>query len=327
METRAHHVLIGLFTAIVVAGLLLFGLWLAGGGFERDADRYDIVFNEEVTGLSVGSSVLYNGIRVGDVERLALDHTDPRRAVARIRISPHTPIKQDTRAQLGVAGFLTGTAHIRLSGGSPESPPLLVDAEHIPVITAQPSPIARLRAESDVLMDGINSLVKRANELLSPENAERFSRTLDHIEQTTGVIAEQQDQIRAGTQALVTAGQEAGVTLQEATKAIQQANKVMQEAAVLLGGTNQLLDAHGEDILGSATRAMASVERSAASIEALLADNEEAFGGAMQGLGDIGPAIQDLRITLASLRNITRRIEDDPAGYLLGRDTIRGFEP
>jgi phospholipid/cholesterol/gamma-HCH transport system substrate-binding protein len=29
METRAHHVLIGLFTVIVVTAALLFGLWLA----------------------------------------------------------------------------------------------------------------------------------------------------------------------------------------------------------------------------------------------------------------------------------------------------------
>ena len=29
METRAHHVLIGLFTVIVVVSALLFGLWLA----------------------------------------------------------------------------------------------------------------------------------------------------------------------------------------------------------------------------------------------------------------------------------------------------------
>ncbi|MGB9091470.1 MAG: MCE family protein, partial [Pseudomonas farsensis] len=28
METRAHHVLIGLITVLVVAGAMLFGLWL-----------------------------------------------------------------------------------------------------------------------------------------------------------------------------------------------------------------------------------------------------------------------------------------------------------
>lgn len=29
METRAHHVLIGLFSVIVIGAALLFGLWLA----------------------------------------------------------------------------------------------------------------------------------------------------------------------------------------------------------------------------------------------------------------------------------------------------------
>lgn len=37
METRAHHVLIGIFTVAIVSAAMLFGLWLAkgptGGGF------------------------------------------------------------------------------------------------------------------------------------------------------------------------------------------------------------------------------------------------------------------------------------------------------
>lgn len=124
METRAHHVLIGMFSILAVGGLMWFGLWLAKGGLEREANYYDLVFEEEVTGLTVGSSVLYNGIRVGEVVELSIDPADPRRTLGRIRIARITPVSEDTVAQLGVAGFLTGAAHVRLSGGSPESPPL-----------------------------------------------------------------------------------------------------------------------------------------------------------------------------------------------------------
>ncbi|KAG9550698.1 hypothetical protein KCV01_g23255, partial [Aureobasidium melanogenum] len=73
METRAHHILIGLFTVIVVIAALLFGVWLAKAHSDQEWNYYDVVFNEAVTGLSRGGAVQYNGIRLGDVMQLKLD--------------------------------------------------------------------------------------------------------------------------------------------------------------------------------------------------------------------------------------------------------------
>ncbi|MGH8116608.1 MAG: MlaD family protein, partial [Rhodanobacteraceae bacterium] len=61
METRAHHVLIGAFTLVVVALVVLFALWLGKTSLNRQFHYYDIVFTEAVTGLSKGSAVQYNG--------------------------------------------------------------------------------------------------------------------------------------------------------------------------------------------------------------------------------------------------------------------------
>ncbi len=121
METRAHHVLIGLFTVIVVAGALLFGLWLAKSNVDSEFKYYEVVFNEAVSGLSRGSSVEYSGIKVGDVVNLRLDPNDPRRVLARVRLSGETPVKQDTQAKLALTG-ITGTSIIQLSGGTPPEP-------------------------------------------------------------------------------------------------------------------------------------------------------------------------------------------------------------
>ena len=123
METRAHHVLIGLFTVIVVAAALLFGLWLAKSSSDRQFSEYQVVFNEAVSGLSQGSAVQYNGIKVGDVTQLKLDPKDPRKVLARIRVGGDTPVKQDTHAKLTMTG-VTGLSIIQLSGGSPGSPAL-----------------------------------------------------------------------------------------------------------------------------------------------------------------------------------------------------------
>lgn len=102
METRAHHVLIGLFTVIVVIAALAFGVWLAKARSAQEWNYYDVVFNEAVTGLSKGGGVQYNGIRLGDVNQLRLDPEDPRRVLARIRVSGDTPLRKDTHAKLAL---------------------------------------------------------------------------------------------------------------------------------------------------------------------------------------------------------------------------------
>lgn len=90
METRAHHILIGLFVVGIVTAGIVFGLWLGKSGSDRAFDTYDIVFEEAVQGLSQGNTVQFNGIRVGDVSRLRLDPNDPRRVRARIRVNADT---------------------------------------------------------------------------------------------------------------------------------------------------------------------------------------------------------------------------------------------
>ena len=68
METRAHYVAVGGFVLAVVTLAFVAVLWLGrvelGGG---QFTRYDIYFKGAVTGLSEGSAVLYNGVRVGRV--------------------------------------------------------------------------------------------------------------------------------------------------------------------------------------------------------------------------------------------------------------------
>ena len=91
METRANYVLIGAFTLVASIALLLFGLWAAKYSSERSWQNYMIVFDEAVTGLSVGSPVQFNGIAVGSIQRLSLDPQDPRRVIAVIRAEASAP--------------------------------------------------------------------------------------------------------------------------------------------------------------------------------------------------------------------------------------------
>ncbi|POF41260.1 ABC transporter permease [Pseudomonas laurylsulfativorans] len=312
METRAHHVLIGLFTVIVVTAALLFGLWLAKSSVDTEFKDYEVVFNEAVSGLSKGSSVQYSGIKVGDVISLRLDPKDPRRVLARIRLAGDTPVKEDTQAKLALTG-VTGTSIIQLSGGTPQSPTLKGKDGNLPTIVASPSPIARLLNDSEDLMAGVNTLMHNANLMFSTENIERISNTLEHLEQTTGAIADQRGDIRQAMQQLASVG--------------KQANTMLEQTTALMRNANGLLNEHGKEALGSAEQAMRSLQDSSATLNKLITANQDSLNSGMQGLNGLGPAVHEMRETLSSLRAITKRLEANPSGYLLGSEKTKEFTP
>ncbi|HEN8710124.1 TPA: MCE family protein [Pseudomonas putida] len=312
METRAHHVLIGLVTVLVVAGAMLFGLWLTKSSVDDAFKDYEVIFNEAVSGLSRGSPVQYNGIKVGDVTSLRLDPKDPRRVLARVRLSGDTPVKEDTQAKLTLAG-VTGNSFIQLSGGTPKSPELKGKDGKLPVIIASPSPISQLLNDSSDLVTNINLLLHNANQMFSENNIDRLSNTLAHLEQTTSAFANHKGGISQAIEQLAQVG--------------KQANATLAETQALMRNANSLLGTQGKQAIGSAEQAMQSLAASTATINSLLNDNRQSIDDGAQGLNQLTPAIRELRETLNSLKGISRRLEADPSGYLLGRDNNKEFQP
>lgn len=304
METRAHHILIGLFTAMAGAGLMLFVMWMSQSVVDSDIKRYDILFREAVSGLSVGSIVQYSGIRVGDVEQLTLDPEDPRQVWARVRVAANTPVKTDTRARLALLN-ITGASGIELSEGTPQSA-FLGGNDSIPIIEAEPSPLTQLRVSSEELLVNVTTLVESANRLLSEENSAYVTRVLSNLDTVTTALAEEQQVLREGLQSLVIAG---------------------NDISRLINTVEDLTLRHGDPILGNAGETLATMQRISVQLEAVVGENRDALNQGMQGIAELDPAMRELRATIFNLNSLVNRLGDDPAGFLLGGDNIREFEP
>lgn len=313
METRAHHVLIGLFTVLVIGAALLFALWLAKADSDRQFEVYDIVFQEAVTGLSRGSTVEFNGIRIGEVTGLRLDPQDAHRVIARVRVDSEAPVRTDTRARLVPAG-ITGISIIRLtSGDDAASAKLQGRDDEVAQIIATPSPMSRLLADGEDVVFNVNELLIQARALFSADNVAGIGRTLQNLEQTTAGLAAQREDVSEA--------------LRQLTLASQQANAALAEATRAMGAANRLIDVQGTRTLDSAERSMQAFERAMITLDSLVADNRGQLDSGMRGLAELGPAIGELRSTLASLRTITRQLEDRPADYLLGLEPTKEFTP
>ena len=72
METRAPYAIIGLFVLAAIGAVLGFVYWLNNTGGLGERRVYRVQFDTPVSGLLVGASVLFNGIRVGEVTELKL---------------------------------------------------------------------------------------------------------------------------------------------------------------------------------------------------------------------------------------------------------------
>lgn len=313
METRAHHVLIGLFTVLVVGAALAFALWLGKSDADRQFETYDIVFQEAVSGLSKGGTVEFNGIKIGDVVSLRLDPADARRVIARVRVDAAAPVRTDTRARLVPAG-ITGLTMIRLtSGEDPVSTPLVSKGDEVARIVAAPSPLSRLLADGEDAVTNVNDLLVQARELFSAANVASIGRTLGNLEQATGALAAQREDLNAA--------------LRQVTQASRDASTALTEAGRVLGSANKLVEVQGTQTLDSARDAMKAFERAMGTVDRLIADNRAPLDGGMRGLAEIGPAVAELRSTLASLRTITRQLESRPADYLLGLEPTKEFTP
>lgn len=312
MEPRAHHVLIGAFTLVACLVAIVFALWLTRAHQQGKVDYYEVVFSEPVRGLSRGGAVLYNGIRIGEVVDLHLNPADLRSAHARIAINADIPVRQDTQARLTLIG-ITGVSAIELSGGSPLSPLLVQPAEGDPIIHATPSPLTQLLAGGDTLMTNLSELVLSARNILSPENTEKFGRSLEHLETVMASFAGQGDDVKALLQAL--------------TQTSAQVQDTLARMSVLVDTGTALLNDEGSATMEHARQAMASFERAAGELAGMINDNQAAVASGTRGLGELGPALQALRQTLQSIQEMMRRLDENPTAYLLGRERLPEFEP
>jgi phospholipid/cholesterol/gamma-HCH transport system substrate-binding protein len=189
METKANYVLVGLFTLIAIVAAFGFVYWTAAVGDRGETALLRVRIPGSAAGLGRGSGVLFNGVRVGDVERVYLDVNDPTIAIADARIDRLTPITRSTGAYIGIAG-LTGQANIELRGARADEPKLLDEAEEqgrIAEITANPSAVTNLLQRAQDIFDRtdrvLSSLDGFVTDVRSPltntiRNTEKFSQAL-----------------------------------------------------------------------------------------------------------------------------------------------------
>ncbi len=189
METRANYVLIGVFTLAVVVGVFGFIYWFQNIGGTGERAFFRVQFEGSVSGLRTGASVLFNGIKVGEVTELKLDPKKPKQVIAGISVDKVVAIRPDTEIGLEFQG-LTGISALSLKGGDPNKPPL---AGGKTAKDEQPIMIAPPGATSDVTAAARDAL-KKVQDLIE-ENQKSIKAALENIDKFTATLVRNSDHI------------------------------------------------------------------------------------------------------------------------------------
>lgn len=321
MEPRANHVLIGAFTLAGAVLLVLGALWSARWAGEGAWQEIEVHFTQPVSGLSVGSTVQYNGISMGSVRDLRLSPDDPGRVIAIIRLDAQAPLREDTTARLSVSG-LTGVSTIQLRGGRSDSPSLEPGpGRERPVIVAEESGLQRLIETSEDIASTASKVMLRLLDFLSEENAERITTTLDNVDKFTQVLTGESERFGQIVQNLHRSSEELPPLIQDMRGMVAEISASLDRVEPALVET---FPQAAEELREAMSRLAVTAER----IDRMVARNEAAVAGfGDQVITPLGPAIQDFQQLIDELSALTEQFERNPGRFLLGDERPQEYEP
>lgn len=300
MERNANYALVGAASLLLFIAMIVFAFWLARLSFNRSYDDYDVLFVGPVRGLTEGGEVHFNGIKVGDVSRIALDSRDPNRVIARIRVTSDVPIREDSFATLEPQG-ITGVNYIQITAGTPAKRLLkeTVEPGEVPVIRTQRSTLSDLLAGGGTVLTRTIEALDRINRVLSDENIGVFSNALNNIEDITAEMERQKEIIAEARQTLA--------TLRAAA----------DEYAELARSARGFVDTDAKQAAARIDEAARKVDVAASDLSNLLAKLDGPVTDfANTGLPQLTGAITTLEEAVGALEGLVGEVQSNPQGLV-----------
>ncbi|RNC64801.1 MAG: MCE family protein [Desulfuromonadales bacterium] len=323
MSTKVNKTAIGAFVlgavALLVAGVLVLG---AGKFFTKEF-AYVTYFDGSVKGLSVGSPVMFRGVKVGSVTDISITVDQEKRQLkipvtftlepekfkgtkAAFKRDPRTiekAVERGLRTQLQSQSFVTGQLMVALDF-FPDKPANFVglykDYTEIPSI---PTPLEQLQKTLEDLpfkeiVENLNHAIEGVGRLVNSIDGKKTMENVDaaikdtqalvqNLNSKIGPVADNIAQAARSADAALVETKEAMVTVRSDTrKVLDSANVTLVSAQSALKQSEQTLQAYGDD-----SRLMT----------------------------DLHKTLRELSATTRSLRQISDYLERHPESLLKGK--------
>lgn len=297
--------------------VIAFMAWLSNSQWDQQYDNYEVVFTGPVKGVSRGSEVQYNGLRVGEVTRLAWDRDDSNTIIANIQVVENTPVHVDSIAQLEPQG-LTGLNYIQITTGASGE-----------VFRGRgPFQIQGRMSQLDTFLEGGGSVIEATQNALARVNA---TLNEDGINDFHGILRNLN-----GITAKLNNAELDGETLRRVLLAFEGAALAVTEAAVATDEAAVTFDnlvkndvtsviTRAETTLDTVDTMLVSITEFAEGGTALTADGRDAINRlSNSGLTDLEETADGIRRLINSLNEIVEKLDENPAAFIAGeqRETM-----
>ncbi|GAA4529044.1 MlaD family protein [Chelativorans composti] len=302
METRANYIVVGIFTVLSILAAFGFVYWTAGYGDRGETAPLRFRIPGSATGLGRGSAVLFNGVKVGDVQRVYLDPQNPRVAIADTIVVRWTPVTESTKADVGLAG-LTGQASIEMTGGDPNEPNLLDIAEEkgeIAVMEATPSALANLLQATQNLMSRADAAVQQLEGLVSDARGP-LAETLENVRKFTKTLGDNADNIDN--------------FLNSMGELSQTVSNVSERLDATLEAAESLFNAVDRDKVSAIVNDVSEFTRQLSSVGDRLDGIAQGVDSAVASIGEFSAGANE---TLGKIDKIVGAIDPDKVGEIVG---------
>ncbi|MEZ5856846.1 MAG: MlaD family protein [Hyphomicrobiaceae bacterium] len=313
METRAHHLIVGLFAIGLIAAGLAFVRWSVDRGLGGAGEAYDVLFAGSVAGLAPGSNVLFNGIKVGTVENIKIHAADSRKVAVSLRLQKGVPVRIDSLASLTQVG-ITGLSAVQISAGDPGSQLLRASAGGgVPVIAAKPMMTGSLMDAMPEILANVNTLFVRLNDLVT-NNEKILRQSMEGMKSFTDVLAANKDEI--------------GATLRNMRTISDSFQQSAKHLNAMIGKVDGDLLNGDKSIVNQAQKAMVSLRGAAEKLDRTIGGNADQLAVvARRSLQEIELLAKDGRRAAQSLDRLVVRFERDPKSLIWGDTSVREYKP
>ena len=297
MENKAHALLAGIFTIVLLVAAVLIGLW-----FNRDRVQwvpYELVTKLSVPGLNPQAAVRYRGLDIGKVDEITFDPQVPGQIRIHIRIKPDTPITQSTYGVLGYQG-VTGIAYVQLDDDGSKPTRVPSSKENIARIQMRPSLLDNLQDKGLAILVQTEELTKRFNILLEPANQKAMLAAFDNVSRAATEIETIPRQLQPTLEKLPALTKDVQATLTSVTK-------LSKDISVLTANLNTLTTK-----LHAPNGAITNIGGAAEQIGAV-ADRIDV---------DVLPLTTDVRTSLRSFNRTLDGLNQRPQSILFGAPTM-----
>jgi phospholipid/cholesterol/gamma-HCH transport system substrate-binding protein len=300
MERNANYALVGFISLGLFVALVVFVVWLARISFSDTYTTYQVVFMGPISGLSDGGEVHFNGIKVGEVSKIALDKDDPRKVVAVVRVTSDVPIRTDSYATLEPLG-ITGVTYVQITAGTTGKKLLkeVTPPGQVPIIGSRASAISGLLEGGGTVLNAAVDTLNRVNRVLSDDNIKSVAATMRNVQDVTAEIRKRKDLIA------------------DTDQSIKDIDQTAMSIKQLSDSSNELLNNDGKRTLKNASEAADQIKAAAADARALVDKLQGPTADfATNGLPQLTAAVASLQKAADSLNRLAVDAQENPQGLL-----------